>query len=95
MLVVGALGAALVLVDLLGLGGSIAGVVVMVLATAITAGSAPQRSADGVNWWRLLAAGTALALVGVPLSLGLETIGGLVAAAGAATFVVGAALGFP
>jgi hypothetical protein len=67
----------------------------MALVTALTAPAAPQRGADGVSWWRLLAAGTALALVGVPVALGLETLGGLIAAAGAAVFVVGAALGFP
>jgi hypothetical protein len=95
MLVIGVIGAALILVDLLGIGGSIAGLALMLLATALTASSAPQSGADGVNWWRLLAAGTILALVGIPLSLGLDTIGGLVAAAGAAIFVVGSALGFP
>jgi hypothetical protein len=95
MLVIGAIGAALILIHLLGTGGNIAGVALMGLATLLTAPSAPQRGTDGVNWWRLLAVGTALAIVGVPLALGLETAGGLLAAAGAVTFVVGAALGFP
>lgn len=95
MLAIGAIGAALILIHLLGTGGDIAGFALMALATVVTAGSAPQREADGVNWWALLLAGSALALVGVPLGLGLETLGGLVAAAGAAVFVVGAALGFP
>jgi hypothetical protein len=67
----------------------------MALATALTASAAPARGANGVSWWRLLAAGTALAVVGVSVALGLETLGGLTAAAGAAVFVVGAALGFP
>lgn len=95
MLVIGVIGAALILIDLLGLGGSIAGLVLMMLTAALTAGSSRQRGADGVDWWRLLVAGTALALVGVPLELGLETIGGLLAAAGAVVFVIGSALGFP
>lgn len=95
MLVIGAIGAALILVHLLGTGGNVAGLVLMGLATALTAPAAPRRGADGVNWWGLLAIGSVLALVGVPVALGLETIGGLLAAAGAVIFVVGAALGFP
>ncbi len=95
MLAIGVIGAALILIHLLGTGGNIAGVVLMALATGLTASAAPRQSADGVNWWRLLAAGTALALVGVPVAIGLETIGGLLAAAGGVLFVVGAALGFP
>ena len=67
----------------------------MALVTLLTAPAAPQRGTDGVNWWRLMAVGTALAIVGVPLALGLETAGGLIAAAGGALFVIGAALGFP
>jgi hypothetical protein len=95
MLVVGVIGAALILVHLLGTGGNIAGFALMALATVLTASSAPQRGSDGVNWWRLLLVGTLMALVGVPLALGLETVGGLLAAAGGAVFVVGAVLGFP
>lgn len=67
----------------------------MALVTLLTAPAAPQRGMDGINWWRLLAVGTALAIVGVPLALGLGTAGGLIAAAGGALFVIGAALGFP
>jgi hypothetical protein len=93
--VIGAIGAALILIHLLGTGGDIAGFALMALATVLSAGSAPQRGADGVNWWALLLAGSALVLVGVPVGLGLETLGGLIAAAGAAVFVVGVALGFP
>lgn len=95
MLVIGAIGATLILIHLLGTGGNIAGVALMTLATALTASAAPRRGTDGVNWWRLLAVGTALALVGVPLALGLETVGGLLAAAGGVLFVIGVALGYP
>jgi hypothetical protein len=43
----------------------------------------------------LLLAGTALAAVGIPLALVVETLGGLLAAVGAAAVIAAVALGFP
>ena len=92
---IGVLGAALAIVQLLGVAGGLVGVALMVFATVLTAPAAPEPGARGLNWWALLAGGTALALIGVPLGLALEAPGGLLTAIGGGMAIVGAVFGWP
>ncbi len=95
LLVIGGIGAALVLIQLLGLAGGLVGVGLMVFCTILTAPAAPEADAGGVNWWALIAGGTALALIGVPLALALEGVGGVIAVVGGGLALVGVAFGMP
>lgn len=95
LLAIGGIGAALILVGLLGTGVAFVGVGLMALATVLTASEAPEPGAEGVNWWALLAGGTALALIGVPLGIPLEAAGGLIAAIGSGLAIVGVVFGMP
>jgi hypothetical protein len=95
LLVIGAVGAGLALVQLLGIAGSLVGVGLMAFSTVLSAPAAPEPGARGLNWWALLAGGTALALVGVPLGLVLEAPGGLLTAIGGGMAVVGVVFGYP
>ncbi|MGA8803395.1 MAG: hypothetical protein WB866_01795 [Solirubrobacterales bacterium] len=95
LLVIGGIGAALVLVQLLGLAGGLVGVGLMIFCTILTAPAAPEPDAGGLNWWALIAGGTALALIGVPLALALEGVGGVLAAIGGGLALVGVAFGMP
>ena len=95
ILVIGAIGAALVLVNLFGTVAGLIGVGLMALTTILTAPAAPQAGSGGLNWWAMIAGGTALALVGVPLAAALEAVGGLLAAFGGGLVIVGVAFGMP
>ncbi len=95
LLAVGGVGAALALVQLLGVAGGLVGVGLMVFAAVLTAPAAPPPEAEGINWWALLAGGAVLALVGVPLGLVLEAPGGLLTAAGGGMAIVGVVFGMP
>jgi hypothetical protein len=95
LLVIGAIGAALALIQLLGITGGLAGVGLMVFSTILSAPAAPEPGARGLNWWALLAGGTALALIGVPLGLVLEAPGGLLTALGGGMAIVGVVFGYP
>src|SRR5918996_2996654 len=95
LLVIGGIGAALALIQLLGVAGGLVGVGLMVICTVLTASAAPDPDAGGLNWWALIAGGTALALVGVPLGLALEAPGGLLTAIGGGLAMVGVAFGYP
>ncbi|HET9119374.1 MAG TPA: hypothetical protein VFN72_02475 [Solirubrobacterales bacterium] len=95
LLVIGALGAGLAVVQLLGIAGGLVGVALMAFSTVLSAPAAPEPGARGLNWWALLAGGTALAVVGVPLSLLLEAPGGLLTAIGGGMAIVGVAFGYP
>ena len=95
LLAVGGVGAALALIQLLGVAGGLAGVGLMVFAAVLTAPAAPRPEAEGINWWALLAGGAILALVGVPLELLLEAPGGLLTAIGGGMAMVGVAFGMP
>ena len=95
LLVIGAIGAALALIQLLGIAGGLAGVALMVFSTILSAPAAPEPGARGLNWWALLAGGTALALIGVPLGLVLEAPGGLLTALGGGMAIVGVVFGYP
>ncbi len=95
LLVIGGIGAALALIQLLGVAGGVVGVALMVICTVLTAPAAPEPDAGGLNWWALIAGGTALALIGVPLGLALEAPGGLLTAIGGGMAMVGVAFGMP
>jgi hypothetical protein len=88
-------GAVLALINLLGTLGAAVGLGLMILGLVLSAAAAPPQHSEGVNWWSLLAAGTALVLAGVPLQLAWELGGGLLVAAGGALGVIGVALGWP
>ena len=95
LLVIGGIGAALALIGLLGLAGGLVGVGLMIFCTILTAPAAPEPDAGGINWWALIAGGTALVLVGVPLGLLLEGVGGVLTAIGGGMALVGVAFGLP
>jgi hypothetical protein len=95
LLVIGGLGAALAVVQLLGLAGGLVGLALMIFATVLSAPAAPEPGSRGLNWWALLAGGTALVLIGVPLGLLLEAPGGLLTAIGGGLAIVGVAFGYP
>lgn len=84
------LGALLILVSIFGTVVAIIGLGLIVLGTVLSAPAAPAR-----GWWGLLAVGTALSIAGALISLGAETLGGLLAVVGGVLVLVGASLGFP
>jgi hypothetical protein len=92
LLVIGGIGAALALI---GMAGGLVGVALLVICTILTAPAAPEPDSGALNWWALIAGGTALAVIGVPLGLALEAPGGLLTAAGGALAMVGVAFGYP
>jgi len=92
LLVAGAGGIA-ILVGLAGTAGECAGLGAIAVGTVLAA--PPGRGRGTGGWWPLLAAGCALAAVGVPLALAAETPGGLLAGIGASLAVIAAALGLP
>lgn len=95
LLVIGGIGAALALIQLLGVAGGVVGVGLMVVCTVLTAPAAPEPDSSGLNWWALIAGGTALAVIGVPLALALEGPGGVLTAIGGGLAIVGVAFGYP
>lgn len=88
-------GAVLALIDLAGTAGAAIGLGLMLVGLVFTAAAAPRSDAPGANWWGLMAAGVAVALIGVPLELVWETPGGLLTAIGSGLVVIGVALGLP
>ena len=94
LLIAGA-GAVLALINLGGALVAAIGVGLMLIGLILSAPAAPRSGGDETNWWGLLGAGVALALIGVPLELAWELGGGLLTAVGGALGVIGAALGFP
>jgi hypothetical protein len=95
ILVIGGIGAALSLIQLLGIAGGVVGVVLLILCTIVTASAAPEPGEGGLNWWALIAGGTVLAMIGVPLGLALEGPGGVLTAIGGGMAMVGVAFGYP
>ena len=95
LLVIAALGAALCLIQLLGTAGALVGAGLLVFTTVLAAPAAPDGSADGLNWWALIAAGAGLALLGVPVGLLSATLGGLLTGIGGGVAMVGVAFGYP
>lgn len=95
-LLIAAAGAIVILVDLLGTAGALAGMGAVLAGTALGApGARNRRDPAGASWWLLLAIGAGLVAIGVPVGLVAETPGGLIAAVGAGLVVVAAALGIP
>lgn len=90
-------GAVVILLGFLSTLVELAGVVAIATGTILSLPpkEAPRAEVAGVPWWRLLATGALISAVGLALSLGLETIGGLLAGAGAALVIVAVAFGYP
>ena len=88
------IGAVLVLVNLLGLPGRLAGLGAMVAGVVV---SAPYASAGGRagRWWEVLAAGALLTLAGIAVSFAVESLGGLLAVCGGILVAIAVALSFP
>jgi hypothetical protein len=95
LLAIGGIGAALAVIQLLGVAGGLVGVGLMAFSTVLSAPAAPEPGERGLNWWALLAGGTALTLIGVPLGLLLDAPGGLLTAIGGGMAIVGVAFGYP
>ena len=95
ILIIGGIGAALALIQLLGIAGGVVGVGLLIVCTIVTAPAAPEPDAEGLNWWALIAGGTLLAVIGVPLGLALEGPGGVLTAVGGGMALVGVAFGYP
>jgi hypothetical protein len=95
LLVIGGIGAGLALIQLLGVAGGLVGVGLMIFCTVLTAPAAPEPASGGLNWWALIAGGTALALIGVPLGLLLAGVGGVLTAIGGGMAMVGVVFGIP
>lgn len=83
-----AAGAVLVLFSFLGTIAQLAGLALIVVATVLTAGK-------DAGWRRMLVLGAVISAVGVPLSLLLGTIGGLLAGIGGALVIVAVAFAWP
>ncbi len=94
LLFLGAAGAVVVVLRFLPALAELGGTIAIVIATLLTA-PAPADPSAQLRWWRLLALGAVLAAVGLPVSLVLETIGGMIAGAGGALTIVGACFGWP
>ena len=88
-----ALAGAGALLVLLGLFGTVAGVVglgLMVAGTVLSAPYAPER-----GWWGMLATGAAISVAAALIQIPLDTLGGLLAVLGGVLVLVAAALGLP
>ena len=94
-LALAAAGTALVLVGLLGTAGDVAGLTAMIAGTVLAAPYSERPSASLRGWWMLLAAGTLIALVGVPVGLAVESLGGLLTVLGGVLVAIAVALGYP
>jgi hypothetical protein len=87
-------GAVVVLIGVLGLAGSLAGLAAMAVGALLTRALRPGPGSPA-DWWAMLALGAALVAVGVPLGLAWETPGGLLEVVGAGLGIVAVALGWP
>src|SRR5215218_8458158 len=81
-LALGGAGAVVILLPLLGDGAAVAGLVAVVAASVLAAPYAERPGAPLATWWTLMAVGAVLALIGLPLALATETLGGLFTAFG-------------
>lgn len=93
-LAVAAAGALLVLIRVFGDAGAIAGLAAIIAGTVLAAPYAERPATVGA-WWNMLAAGAIAVLVGTPLELVAETLGGLITALGAVVVAVAVALSYP
>lgn len=97
-LLIAAAGAVIVLLGFFNTLVQLGAVLAMVVGTALSMpprGAIAGREATGVRWRRPLAAGALTSAVALPLSLALETIGGLLAGIGAALVIVAVVFGYP
>ena len=94
-LALGGAGAVVILLPLLGDGATVGGLVAVVAATVLAAPYAEQPGAALPTWWTLMAAGAVLALIGLPLALAVETLGGLFTAFGGILVAVAVAFALP
>lgn len=91
-LLIAAAGAIVVVADLAGGAGQVAGLAAAALGTVLAAPAA--RGTEG-GWWNALAAGTLLCGVGAAASLVSEPVGGLASVLGAVAILAAVALRFP
>lgn len=91
-LLLAAAGALVIMLGLLGTAASLVGLVVVVLGAVV---SAPAGRGPRGGWWTLLAVGAVFSIAGALLSLASEAAGGLFALIGGVAVVTGAAMGFP
>ena len=94
-LALGGAGAAVILIPLLGDGAAIGGLVADHRGHG--ARGALRRAAGSASggWWNMMATGAVLALIGLPLALAVETLGGLVTAFGGILVAVAVAFALP
>jgi hypothetical protein len=91
-LLIAAAGAIVLVADLFGTAGAIAGLAAAALGTVLAAPAA--RGTEG-GWWNALAAGTLLCGAGAALSALSEPLGGIVVVLGVVMVVAAATLTFP
>ena len=94
LLTIAAAGAVLVMLDLATLVNFVA-VAAIILCAAVTPPGGGGVEPIGRSWWSMLMLGAALCLIGVPIELALEGIGGLLTLIGGVLVVLAVALGFP
>jgi hypothetical protein len=94
-LALGGAGAVVILLPLLGDAASVGGLVAIVAATVLAAPYADRLRAPLDGWWTLMAAGALLALIGLPLALAVESLGGLLTAFGGVMVAVAVAFALP
>lgn len=95
MLLIAGAGAVLVMLDLSTLINLFA-LAAIVVAAALTPAARGDGAAPGEGaWWSMLMLGAVFCLIGVPVEIGLEGVGGMLTLAGGVLVVLGATLGFP
>ena len=94
-LALGGAGAVVILRPRLGDGAAVAGLVAVAAATVLAAPYAERPGAPLAPWWMLMATGAVLALIGLPLALAVETLGGLLTAFGGIFVAVAVAFALP
>ena len=87
-------GAVLVMLDLSTLVNLVALAGIIVAAALTPAARDGETPGEGA-WWSMLMLGAVICLIGVPVEIGLEGVGGLLTLAGGVLVVLGATLGFP
>ncbi len=85
----------MILLGFFGTGATVAGLIAIVIGTVLAAPHAPQSAEPGRSWWAMLAVGAALSLLAALVSLGAETVGGLLTVLGGILVALGVGLGWP
>jgi hypothetical protein len=94
-LAIAAVGAVLLLIDVFGTAGQVAGITAVILGTVLAAPYSERPGAPVASWWTMLAAGALIALAGALIGLAVESLGGLLTVLGGVLVAVGVALGYP